>query len=40
MKILIVDPLSFYGHVNYNYGIIDAISEKYDYDVIVHIDIH
>ena len=35
MRILIVDPLSFYGHVNYNYGIIDAISEKYECDVIV-----
>lgn len=34
MKVLIVDPLSFVGHVNYNYGIIDALRQEYEYDVV------
>ena len=34
-KILIVDPLSYSGHVNYNYGIVRAIAAKFDYDIIV-----
>ena len=34
-KVLIVDPLSYSGHVNYNHGIIRAISKSYDYDIIV-----
>lgn len=34
-KILIADPLSFSGHVNYNHGIIRAISKYYDYKIIV-----
>lgn len=34
MKVLIVDPLSFIGHVNYNYGIIDALRQEYEYDVV------
>lgn len=34
-KILVVDPLSYSGHVNYNHGIIRAISRDFDYDIIV-----
>lgn len=34
-RILIVDPLSFKGHVNYNYGVIKSISLNYEYDIIV-----
>ena len=33
-KVLIVDPLSYSGHVNYNHGIIRAISKKYGYKII------
>ena len=34
-KILIVDPLSYSGHVNYNQGIIRAAIQNYDCDVLV-----
>ena len=34
-RILIVDPLSYSGHVNYNHGIIRAISQNFDYGIIV-----
>lgn len=33
-KILIVDPLTSTGHVNYNFGIIKAAMKNYDVDVI------
>ena len=35
MRVLIVDPLSYIGHVNYNYGIIRGISLVADYSIIV-----
>lgn len=34
-RILIVDPLSYSGHVNYNHGVIRSIATNYDYSVIV-----
>jgi hypothetical protein len=35
MKILIVDPISYIGHVNYNYGIIRGIAQYADYSILV-----
>lgn len=34
-KILIVDPLSYKGHANYDYGIIRIISSIFDYGIII-----
>ena len=35
MKILIVDPISYIGHVNYNYGIIRGVASFADYSILV-----
>ena len=36
--VLIIDPLCYAGHIKYNHGIIRAVSQRFNYDVIVNVN--